>query len=477
MNENQTFLGFWCLSEKGNLKNCQSLPGELTITSDFDISLKLMCEPNQLQVNLFNINEQEFIPVIIGFAKNTRTNNDHNFTLIDSIVSGYRSDSLTEIELTSEKVLIDHQIENLNDFKIGNISLHVKFLEEWVGVSGFSRVNPLSSNDDRVKLEYLKPLPIPILTNNKLKIEIRFAARAPYFPLFKDVTFSETAFVNIEFNRRQNLSTVFKLIERIGNFFTLAIGEPVPVDLIKMSMHSYKQQNRENIKHEPKFQMIKKEYKKYTTRTSIRKDSMLFPLSIIQANCSNLIAFWIDYYDKFRPALNLYFGKIYSNSQYQENAFLDIVYSLEVLHRVQNPNFDGKNRRYYETLNKILEKHKQNEKMWLLKRLNRKEEKTLMNRFEDLYEVIKPVVNTIFSDPVKSFERIVTTRNFLVHYDIDNRRRRKIIPTNKLYMYTNKLTVVFQALLVYYLTGDLNIVIDRIDKSTINKIYIRYENL
>lgn len=475
MKEDVSYLGWWCLDERSKLDNCKSYPGELRVSSNSRITLKLMGEPKEIKGNIFRINEQENHPIIIGYAKNTNTNKDHTFTLINSTVSGYRSSGLTEVELTASQLLIDHQIESLKDFKVGYLSLHIRFLEEWVGQSGFKRRRPNSSEEYQVNLEYVKPKSIPLSTNDKFRIDVKFAATAPLFPLLKNVTISERALIVIEFKRRQKISYVLDLIEKIENFFTFAIGEPVPIDSIEMKLHSYKQMKRKKIGDEAKFQLIRKENKRYTSRNSIKERQMLIPLRIMAEKCPKLISLWMDSYDQYKHALNLYFGKIYSKSQYEENGFLDIVYSLEVLHRIQNPNFNGKNAKYDRKLSRIAGQLKQNDREWIIRRLGNKHEKTLLNRFDNIYQEIRPVLKTIFKNPKASFEQVVTTRNYLVHYEILPQFRKKVIPSNILYRYTNRLTVVFQALMIYYMTGNIELVIERIDKSTINKIFIRYK--
>lgn len=474
MEKRETYLGHWCLTEKKDIDKCKSYPGELVIESDSSITLKLMGEPDQLNKNLYNINEQEFVKVIIGVAKNTRTNKDHSFTLINSIVSGFRKSTLTEIELKSSYALIDHQIEDFEKFRIGQIGVHCRFLEEWIGVTGHKRKKKTSEDDPFAEYEYHLVDPIPLYDNKDMQLDLRFSVRAPIL-LKKDVVISESSYLLIRFNNRQNIDTVFELVEKINNFFSFAIGEPVPIDSIELMQHSTKSKESIDNKNNYKFKLIRKLSKRYTTQENIRKEAMLIPYDVLKAKNFNIIGPWIEKYDEYRHALNLYFGKIYSKSQYEENAFLDIVFSIEVLHRVIFREHNGKSRKYKDKLKKILLKLQQNDKEWLLKRLGKKNEMTLLNRFEHIEEEFRPIVEKIFKNPITTFERIVTTRNFLVHYEIHEELKHKVIPSNRLYKYSNKLTVLFQAMLIFGLTGDMSIVIDRIDQSSINKIYIRYK--
>jgi hypothetical protein len=476
MNDSETYLGWWCMGDHQNLENCDSYPGELTIDSDSTITLKIMGEPKQLRDNLWSINDQEPFPVIIGVGKSNKTNKTHQFSLINSTVTGHTSSGLSEMVIKSSFAIIDHQIENFKDFKIGQVYLHTKFLEEWINVSGYKR-NRLEEDNEvfSVNLEYKLPDAIPLYKNKELEIKVTFFASAPFYPLYKNVTISESAFLSIKFIRRQNFSYVQEIIDVINNFFTLVIGEPVPIDIIYMKIHSLEQQKRKKIESEPRFSLVRKQERRFTSRRSIHNRDMLLSLSEIQNKCPNFLGLWIENYSNYRPALNLYFGKIYSKAQYAENAFLDIVFSIEVFHRVLNPTFHGKGSKYLKMISSILGKLKKNEAEWLKTRLSKRNETTLLNRFEDIHENLKPITKKVFRNPMKAFEKIVTTRNYLVHYEVDPKRKQKVIPSDQLYKYTNKLTVVFQAYLIYCITMDMNLVVDSIRRPIANAIFIDYK--
>ena len=472
MNDPETYLGWWCMSDHQNVENCKSYPGELTIDIDSTITLKIMGEPKQLQNNLRRPNEQKLFPVIIGVGKSSRTNETHQFSLIDSEITVHTSSGLSEIVVKSSFAIVDYQIKDFKDFKIGQIYLHTKFLEEWVNISGHKRIKLENTKVYSVKFEYEQPRPIQLFRNKDLEVEIIFSASAPWYPLYKDVTISETTFISLKFTRRQHFSYVQELIEVINNFFTMVIGEAVPVDSIQMTSHSQAQRKRKKIKNESSFNLIRSQEKRFTSRKNLQSEDMLLPLSMIQNEFPNLLGLWIENYANYRPALNLYFGRIYSKAQYPENAFLDIVFSIEVFHRVLNPIFDGRSAEYHKKVNYILSKFKKNDADWLNKRLQNKNEITLLNRFKDIDHHLRPITKKIFDNPQKAFEKIVTTRNYLVHYEVDPKRKQKVIPSDQLYKYTNKLTVVFQAYLLYNLTKDMNMVVDRISRPITNAIFI-----
>lgn len=475
MNDSETYLGWWCMGDRQNLENCDSYPGELIIDGDSTITLKIMGEPKQLQDNLRSINDQELFPVIIGVGKSSRTNKTHQFSLIDSTVIGHTSSGLSEMVIQSSFAIMDHQIEFFKEFKIGQIFLHTQFLEEWVNVSGYKRKKREDSKVFAIDLKYELPDSIPLFQNKELKIDIMFFVNAPVYPLHKEVTISETTFISIKFTRRNNFSYLHELIEVINNFFSLVIGEPVPTDIIYLKAYSKDQEKKNKIEENPRFSLIRRQEKRFTSRRSIRDEDMLLSLSEIQNKCPNLLGLWIENYANYRPALNLYFGKIYSKAQYAENAFLDIVFSIEVFHRVLNLTFHGKSPKYLKMISSILSKLTKNEAEWLKKRLQKRNETTLINRFEDIHINLSPVTKKVFRNPLKAFEKIVTTRNFLVHYEIDLKFKRKIIPSDQLYKYTNKLMVVFQAYLLYNLTKDMNMVVDRISRPITNAIFIDYK--
>lgn len=471
--EGQTYFGWWCFTQKKDLEDCkEEFPGELKIVDDNTYQLRILGQPNASNKNLWNINEQESIPCIIGVGKNLETNKDEVFTLINSIVSGYRESNLTELVFTASNLIVGHQVEDLDNFKIRKLKVHTNFFEQWLNYSGLSR-KYVNESEFGVDYQYRLPESVKIFEDDEKYIEIKFQITAPEFPLLTNVTISQSAYLHVVFKNDVDISKALKLSEILGNFMVICIGDAVKIDDLKMVQVIPKAEGEtiNNI-----FSVFRKLNRKYTNQGDIRHHSMLLPYSYIKDNISILLDSWINSYEKFEPALNLFFGKIYSFNQYEENAFLDIIIAIEVLHRIVTPKFDGKDEGYLKKVEFILSHFKQNEKKWLKKRLKRRSEQTLLNRLTDIYHQFSSLSELLFKNGLEDIEKITTTRNFLVHYEISKEFRSKIIPVKMLYIYTNKLVVIFQAMLLYHVSGDMKLVEDRIDKSTINKIYIRYRS-
>jgi len=75
------------------------------------------------------------------------------------------------------------------------------------------------------------------------------------------------------------------------------------------------------------------------------------------------------------------------------------------------------------------------------------------------------------------FQRIVTTRNFLVHNEIKEEWKRKLIKGDKLDLYSNKLNIIFQGLLLFLYTGNNDKISERIEKPGRNKAAIGYKTI
>ncbi len=306
-----------------------------------------------------------------------------------------------------------------------------------------------------------------------MRIRVEFEGKLKGRSFSNSYQITERAFVSISFQKTKTLKYVWHLLDKLSNFFTLAIGEAVPLKDLEFGLFTRAEMRKQELKSNTMISVVRPEERKIGNSKNVNKDQMPLSYAFIERNSNSILHKWMSTYEDYKPALNLYFGKIYSKGQYVENAFLDIVFAIEVFHRLLTPNFNGKSEKYREKLDGILKKHHANERNWLIRRLGNKSEKTLINRFNDILTKYASIANEIFRKPEQAIERVVTTRNYLVHYSIPDELRKLVIPTRNLHVYTDKLTVLFQAILIQHLIEDPDLVKQQYGKSTLNKLILQ----
>lgn len=175
---------------------------------------------------------------------------------------------------------------------------------------------------------------------------------ARFWQKYKSLTnlHHQNAYLVFTFRYKKKVEDLIGFISCIQEFFSFVIGLPIRLEEVKIREYSFKQQQRKNLEYEPLSEFYLDLNQKTTARTRVRSDSMLLPFKYMKNNCSDLLERWLETYDEITPAHRLYFGKLFSKNQYTENAFLDVVFSLEVLHRLIYKDFDGKHEKFHNKM-------------------------------------------------------------------------------------------------------------------------------
>ena len=168
---------------------------------------------------------------------------------------------------------------------------------------------------------------------------------------------------------------------------------------------------------------------------------MLFRYQDIEENAEQIINNWFEAYNRFEPALNLYFGVTTGGLLYLDAKVLALAQGLESYHRrtsdetrMAKSNFES----LRQTLNdRCPEEHRK----WLSEKLHYGNELSLRQRIKRIIEPFKQFVgNEIQRD--KLIGSIADTRNYLTHYD--ESLKAKAASGDKLIHLYRKMEAIFQ---------------------------------
>lgn len=164
---------------------------------------------------------------------------------------------------------------------------------------------------------------------------------------------------------------------------------------------------------------------------------MLLRFKDIQSTHSNVFQCWVELYKICGSAFSSYFSAQRIAPAYQEEKFLTIVQSLEILHRLTNRTvISGEHQRRLERIKcKCSEDWK-----WLEEKLRYSHEPSLSRRLKDL---LKPFAD-LFGDRQERSrfaQKTADTRNYLTHYD--RGQESKAVKPSRLTPYIYRLNVLF----------------------------------
>lgn len=246
----------------------------------------------------------------------------------------------------------------------------------------------------------------------------------------KDFKIEEKPRINIEFKKEIKFEDFLQFYELIKNFFSFCISVPITSNEIELYEHSKTSLKKLGQKNQNTRNLIISDTRTYTKRTTLQSNVMLLEYKTLKGKEGQLIEIWLELNKKYEPVFKLYFDTLYNPGLYKENAFLNYVSALEIYHRIQNPNFDGKYASYNKKLNSVLNEIKSlNNRTWVETRLKKRKETSLFSRLENIVNRTPTISKRLAGDTTDFCSKVANTRHYFTHFDQENKK--KAITDNK----------------------------------------------
>lgn len=375
--------------------------------------------------------------IILGFSTNGR-----NITLHKCIETNRNLNipGIITSSFISNLVLIGAHFEKPEDISFKSISVNLSYFDEWVDISGFD----LQFNSDgSIIVEHKRPDSMAAGVSNDFRVSIKFAATRPLAARDR-VKIEQNAYLHIESPQDKTLDEFISIINDIQRFLSLGILEPVYILTMSGKTEAAKISTREGPPHYTSVNVYYTQPGSPFIPKTMFKHNMLFTLNDIRTRLDAHLQSWLNKAELLKPVYDLYFGTLYNPRLYLEHKFLNYVHAIEIYHRRTMTNIDlpeeEHKRRVIEIINKVPDAYKG----WLEDRLKYSNEPTLRNRFREIVDENSDVIGNFINSKV--IQQIVTTRNYLTHYDesLKNRTSRE----RELYYLINKLRLTLTVCLL-----------------------------
>lgn len=333
MKEINTFIGYWFIPNEVPKK----WSGELRITKENRILLDFVLIKEEILIvvpeifnQIHNINNQDPIPLINGYAKNNNTKTDVYFTLIDLELISYSENGLIAITLEAKFCLNHYQVQKQNHLLFTNLMLKFEGFDHWMNKYGFKVKN---ENDPKVfssEISFQPPAPIELLSNKDIIIYFFFRAKSPYSVDGPKAEMEQSVFLNIEFNNPQSLDFLVKQVERFQNLFTFINNYPTRRTYCQTKLKHDKRKAIPNIG-DREIDLIYREMVPDFTE-NISRRSALFTYTDVENQFPDFIQNWIRMYELYEPALDQYFDTLYFNQGHVVSRLVNISSVLEIFY-------------------------------------------------------------------------------------------------------------------------------------------------
>jgi len=403
--------GIWWLPENPKKK----ISGTLKFNQREDTILELIGSFKEIK----DINEIPELNIILGITSNGKIitlYKCYESNLHVSVPGFFSSSFVVSI------IFQGYHFEKEEDIKFDSLSLNYSHLEEWIRISGFKSKLENDSENHLKKYEVSYSFP-PKVEAKLAKFDLSFDYN---FTLdedrIKEVNLKQTMFIKIDPHTQVPFNDYEKdICYHIQNFLSLAIGQAVFPLIIKGKTNACKTKLSDgrvvyddififySIKNLP--DLSKK----------LHPFDMLFSFRDISDNFEKYLKNWHTKSEVLQPVYDLYFGTLYNPSMYLQHEFLSLIQALESYHRrVDDGKYVSEDdyTQIYKTLISIIPQELDNDfKESLNQKLKYHNEFSLRKRLIEILKKCEDVENLLIYDNERFVKDVVTTRNFLTHYD------------------------------------------------------------
>ena len=305
---------------------------------------------------------------------------------------------------------LQDEIPSFNTFKFS-----IEGIDEWVGIRG---INVDYKQEERITTISSKPPEIiPFNLTNGMRLEITFdmGSSSSHSPL--EIGLTQKTYFKLVSENPQEFGVFFSVARKIIGLLCFTINETVSLDSMSATSDGLLQDIGDGITRPVTINIYDSSVFLPKDQPEIRGDKMLFGFSDIQDNAEGMINKWIERYDEYKNAFNLYFLAQLKPPLSWAVKFMSLAQGLEAYHRTKSDEKYMEDDEFREIRKNIIKQFPKKDRNWFGAKLHYANELTLRNRIKKL---IAPFERYIGGErEPQLIDYIVNTRNYLTHYDSD----------------------------------------------------------
>ena len=348
-------------------------------------------------------------------------------------------DGVSKAQLHVSKALLGIDYAD-NELLFNAFHFSVEGLDEWVGLSGINV--DYQSEKPSVIIKYTPLEEVSLNLDNGMKLLIKFLMIPPGSPHIREAKIIQKTYFKLVSQQERPIEDFLSVVHKVTTFLCFAIDKTVCINPITAtSTTSCRNINTGESEPAPPISLYYESLPFTKDEPKIGWYHMLFRYQDIRERAEQIINNWLQAYDKFEPALNLYFGVTTGELQYLDTKVLALAQGLESYHR-RTSDETRMAKSNFESLRQTLKAQCPEEhRKWLSEKLNYGNELSLRQRLQRIVEPLKEFIGDK-NQQDKLIASIVDTRNYLTHYD--ESLKSKAASGDKLIHLYYKMEAIFQ---------------------------------
>ena len=389
----------------------EPMPGVLSISNEKGIVLEvdnsLINDPASIVSSFVNIDN---VFQVIGHIQ------EDGFVILDGcrISTSGLNFNLGQIQ-TSQTILVNRVFTGFPDTQylqngipsFNAFEFSIEGIDEWLWIHGID--DDYNPEERAITISCKQPESILFNLTNGMRLEIMFdigntTTRGPW-----ERGVSQKAYFKLVSEDAQELDEYLSIAHKIVDLLCFTINETVHLDSMSATSHEIIKNHGDPAPitiYAPSVFYYSKDQPK------IDRNRMLFGFSDIRDNAEGMINKWIESYEDYRNAFDLYFLAQLKPQLSLEVKFLTLAQGLEVYHR--KPNED--NEIDEELVASLIDCCPEDKQKWLKNRLEYPDRISLRERVKELINSFKEIFGNS-KERNKLAYKIAVTRNYLTHYD------------------------------------------------------------
>lgn len=408
---------FWIPPYRGPLSGVLSISNEEGIV--LEAAQPLSADNIADTETLFSPNQSP-LERIVGHIQ------EYGFVILDGCRS--KTDSLNlnfGVMQTSRVIWADRVFTGFpqpqNEIPLFNtFTFSIEGIDEWVWIRGINVINARYKRGGGTTTISSKP-PKSILFNltNGMQLEITFEMMGIDSPSPWKVGVTQKAYFKLISEEAQELDEFLSVAHKIVGLLCFTINETVHLDSMAATSHGLNQIIGQGITRPAPINIIYNPRVFYYSKDEpkIDRNQMLFTFSDIRENAERMINKWIESYEDYKNAFDLYFLAQLRPQPSLEVRFLSLAQGLEAYHRKSCSDKYMEDDEFKTIKRRVIKEFPKKDRNWFGARLNYANELTLRDRIRRMVETF----SNFFGEEEKSLliNLIVNTRNDLTHPDSD----------------------------------------------------------
>ena len=333
-------------------------------------------------------------------------------TLVDCII--VQQQSVVNVELLSKSNLhigcvFSGAYFDTQEVFFWGMTFSVEGIDEWF----VFHHRPFSRDGDAAEpfsVAYNQPEPITFPISDDLSIGFHMSAGMKS-SLFEEAVTTKMS-ITIQSSQPRSFSDFMPILRKVKNFICLAFDRTVSFTSITGS------QREPNAPYTPHDTVvIYGQFDPYDLpKEDISAGNFLMSFNEIAYNIQEYLPRWLERYEEYEPTFNLYFAVSANRYMDLEGGFLFLVHGIESLHRRSSSETRMAEEEFNSRVDAVLKNSPDKWRPWIQEKLKYANELSLRSRIR---QMISPF-NDLFG-PKSAREafisRVVSTRNYLTHYD------------------------------------------------------------